>query len=545
MQNHNSLQINESIEPEISGNIDNAIIVGRGSFGQAITSVVIEKIKSNKLCIDTPLRWLGRGSYMDCKKKLLVNSIKFFKEKYNPNSDINQEVNNIFWWTRNTDIIFDIFYRHKGNFKEIEKKLFGNLSKIHIIPELEIMDLQNLTREETVSVLSSDLHIVALPQTAVSTYYVPSLLDVQEDINNDLIRVLVLAKGASTINGNFENVAVTLDREVDDKFKIGLMSGPNFANEIIDRRFTQTSVSFFEDKLGELGESSYLLKDFLDSDYFRPVIDDNNETLGLISGGVFKNVLALLYGYASTRIYSSLEHAKFKAFLFECLKKYSLDMGVKDIKQLYNCFGIGDLLMCCDTNGDSRNMKAGRMLANGSTISEIEDKLEVVEGLSTIKKINGSFADKDFREIDFLQDLISGDNKVEWKEIEQLSLENSIPLRKSDIKYILSFSILAYLNHKKNIANNTKASSFTDLMNALNDISPDVNTDALLPYYIYCFYHLEDVEDNFLDTFKNQLSDISDLLTYTSEDFENDLSFLVSEFNNQKIIKLLMTIFHH
>ena len=158
-------------------------------------------------------------------------------------------------------------------------------------------------------------------------------------------------------------------------FSKALISGPNFAKEIVQKCETATVVGAQEESVAQ-----ELIK-LLSNSYFKPQFCD--DLIGVQVGGAVKNVYALAAGMVSTSCNSSallitqglLEMAKLSEFLG----------GKKET--VYGLSGLGDLILST-TGLLSKNLRAGKLLQEGKSLDDLKKEFKVLpEGINTLKSV--------------------------------------------------------------------------------------------------------------------------------------------------------------
>ena len=147
--------------------------------------------------------------------------------------------------------------------------------------------------------------------------------------------------------------------------QFSVISGPGFANEILDNKPTTFTVS-----------SPFAMNLLQNEQVSIELCDD---TLGIVICGALKNIYAIGAGY-----YSDSENmiAVFIERAHTEMHHYLTDHGGQAETVELSC-GIGDLILTC-TNGTSRNYRCGQMLRDGKKIDEITKELNTIEGLSAL-----------------------------------------------------------------------------------------------------------------------------------------------------------------
>ena len=145
--------------------------------------------------------------------------------------------------------------------------------------------------------------------------------------------------------------------------KTAVLAGPNFAKELADKQFTATTIASHDQVI--LSE----LYQMLVNHYFRPF--SNNDPIGVQVASAIKNVLALAAGIC------------FGSGCKDNTIAYLLTHGLAEIgliaqhyggkaETMYGLSGLGDMILTC--NGTlSKNLRAGRLFAQGRSLGEIKD----------------------------------------------------------------------------------------------------------------------------------------------------------------------------
>ncbi len=161
--------------------------------------------------------------------------------------------------------------------------------------------------------------------------------------------------------------------------KVGVLSGPNLAGELAQRKPAGTLVA---SKFKEVLEVSAAV---LHSPYFR--VYSGDDVIGAEVGGAFKNIIAVAAG-----ICDGLQ-------LGDNTKALLLTRGLREMAMLGDTMGaqvvtfgglagIGDL-MCTCASTLSRNHQVGERLAVGQRRTQIEKEMDMVaEGIKTSRAIH-------------------------------------------------------------------------------------------------------------------------------------------------------------
>lgn len=167
-------------------------------------------------------------------------------------------------------------------------------------------------------------------------------------------------------------------REETAAIRVGCMSGPNLAKEIMSGLPTATVLASEFDEVIKLGNQA------LSSDKF--VVFGSPEIKGVELAGALKNIIAIGTGIiGGLELGKNLESILITRGLREIIL-FGNAMGVKSSAFLGTA-GIGDLI-ATSTSENSRNYTFGKRLAGGETTDDIIKNMEeVAEGVRTLKII--------------------------------------------------------------------------------------------------------------------------------------------------------------
>ena len=158
--------------------------------------------------------------------------------------------------------------------------------------------------------------------------------------------------------------------------RVGCLSGPNLAAEIMEDHPAATVLASNFDEVIEIGQT------LLRSDRFQ--VYGNKDLTGIELAGVLKNIIAIASGSLSGLGYG--ENARSLLISRGMVEMIYLGKTLGGNTQAFiGLAGIGDLIATC-TSPLSRNYSVGYRLAKGETIQEIIDSMdEVAEGVRTVQ----------------------------------------------------------------------------------------------------------------------------------------------------------------
>ncbi|HRD56171.1 MAG TPA: NAD(P)H-dependent glycerol-3-phosphate dehydrogenase [Parachlamydiaceae bacterium] len=156
--------------------------------------------------------------------------------------------------------------------------------------------------------------------------------------------------------------------------KIGFLSGPSYASEVVKKLPTSVVGSSFSPN------TMQIVCDLFTTKTFR--VYPNSDIVGVSYGGALKNIIAIACGISEgLGLGYSAKAALMTRGLHE-MRKLAIAKGAKP-DTLNGLSGMGDLCVTC-SSVLSRNYKFGLLLAEGLTPDEAKEKIQmVVEGAYT------------------------------------------------------------------------------------------------------------------------------------------------------------------
>ena len=165
-------------------------------------------------------------------------------------------------------------------------------------------------------------------------------------------------------------------REELENVRIGVISGPNFAREIVQNQYTGTVIA------SEHEEVRLRVQSVFSSSTFR--VYSNSDCYGVELGGVLKNIYAIVTGMA---VALGCGHNTIAMLLTRSLAEMSRmarKLGANPATFL-GLAGVGDLLLTC-TSDLSRNYRVGYAIGKGKSLEQAETEIgQVAEGVNTLK----------------------------------------------------------------------------------------------------------------------------------------------------------------
>lgn len=158
--------------------------------------------------------------------------------------------------------------------------------------------------------------------------------------------------------------------------QIGVLSGPNFAKEIIANHYTGSVVA------SDHPEVCACVQRVFSSETFR--IYSNHDRFGVELGGALKNIYAIISGLATALGCGQNTIAMLLTRSLAEMGRFARELG-GDSMTFLGLAGVGDLILTC-TSDLSRNYRVGYAIGKGQNLDQIlADIGQVVEGVNTLK----------------------------------------------------------------------------------------------------------------------------------------------------------------
>lgn len=159
------------------------------------------------------------------------------------------------------------------------------------------------------------------------------------------------------------------------KHSIGVLSGPNFAKEIIAKKVTGSVIA--SDSVDVVTR----IQSLLSSSTWR--IYDNHDRYGVELAGALKNIYAIITGMAAALDSGHNTIAMLMTRALAEMGRFSQAMGANPMT-LLGLAGVGDLILTCSSDL-SRNYRLGYALGSGQTVEQAKASIgQVVEGVNTL-----------------------------------------------------------------------------------------------------------------------------------------------------------------
>lgn len=207
--------------------------------------------------------------------------------------------------------------------------------------------------------------------------------------------------------------------------RIGVISGPNLAKEIMAQQIAGTVVASHDEGLRDTVHA------VLSCTYFR--VFSNTDIYGVELGGALKNIYAVASGIAAAHKIGENTRAMLMTRSLAEMSRFAVHLGANPLTFL-GLAGVGDLIATCSSSL-SRNFQVGLAIGQGQTLEEIVEELEqTAEGINTIHMVKHK-AD----ELGIRMPLVSGLYEVVFKgrSLYDVVLAMMLASQSSDVEFLL------------------------------------------------------------------------------------------------------------
>jgi glycerol-3-phosphate dehydrogenase (NAD(P)+) len=159
---------------------------------------------------------------------------------------------------------------------------------------------------------------------------------------------------------------------------LGVLSGPNFAKEIVQKQLTGTVIASEDHRILDKVPA------ILSSDTFR--VYTNEDRYGVELGGALKNMYAIMAGMAAAVGVGHNSTAMLLTRSLAEMGRFATRLGANPMTFL-GLSGVGDLILTC-TSSLSRNYRLGYAVGKGQSVeSALAEIGQAVEGVNTVQLV--------------------------------------------------------------------------------------------------------------------------------------------------------------
>lgn len=159
---------------------------------------------------------------------------------------------------------------------------------------------------------------------------------------------------------------------------VGVLSGPNLAEEIAQRQPTATVVASEDDELNTEVQHT------LHTEYFR--VYSSHDIYGVELAGALKNIYAIAAGLAAALGVGQNTQGMLLTRSLAEMSRFAKNMGADPLTFL-GLAGVGDLMVTC-SSPLSRNYQIGMLIGGGKSLTDAVKTLgRLAEGINTVRLV--------------------------------------------------------------------------------------------------------------------------------------------------------------
>jgi len=252
---------------------------------------------------------------------------------------------------------------------EVVEEVNKSSRNLKYLPELKLEG--NINATEDISLINnSEMVIFCIPSDSFREVSKKA----SEYINKD-VQLVSATKGVE--KDKFNLMSQVLNEHMKSN-PIGILSGPNLAQEIANKQLSGTVIAS-QDKALQKN-----VIDILGSDIFR--VYKNDDPYGVEMGGAIKNIYAIACGVADGLNSGENTVGMIMTRGLGEMSRLAVELGANP-QTFLGLSGVGDLITTC-ASPLSRNHKFGKYIGKGLTVENATDKIgQTVEGLKTLKVV--------------------------------------------------------------------------------------------------------------------------------------------------------------
>lgn len=238
------------------------------------------------------------------------------------------------------------------------------------LPGYRLSESLNVTSNLHSAVSGADVVVIAIP----SHSYRQVACAAAEFIAPEVILVSA-TKGIEA--PNFTLMSDILRQELPNN-RIGVLSGPNFAKEIVQNQQTGSVLASEDEQVLKLIPKVFSSKTFR--------VYSSNDKFGVELAGALKNIYAIVSGMAAALGCGCNTHAMIVTRALAEMGRFANAVGA-NARTLQGLAGVGDLILTCSSDL-SRNYRVGYAIGKGQSLQQVlEDMGQVAEGVNTLRVV--------------------------------------------------------------------------------------------------------------------------------------------------------------
>lgn len=285
------------------------------------------------------------------------------------------------------------------------------------MPKIQLVGDIRPTTSLPDAVSKAEIVFVAIPSKAFRSV----IRENSSEFRDDQI-VVSLTKGIE--ERGFKLMSEILQEEI-PRSRIGVLSGPNLAAEIVSQDLTATVIAAKDPDVRRT------VQDLLGCEYLR--VYANVDVYGVELAGALKNIYAIVAGLASARDLGENAKAMLITRGLAEMSRFAVSLGANPMTFM-GLAGVGDLIVTC-TSPKSRNYRVGYAVGKGQGLDEAVAGLgQVAEGIYTLKLVR-----EKSEAVGIYMPLVRGLYEILYEHASISAVINSLMMsvQNSDVEFIL------------------------------------------------------------------------------------------------------------
>lgn len=243
------------------------------------------------------------------------------------------------------------------SYKDDECDLINKEHKCKYLDNFKLDEKIKCFRDYESVIKGSDFIILVTPSNTIRK----TCKEIKNYITNQ--EIIIASKGLEGEKLLTDVVKEELNKDA------SLILGPSHAEQVV--KDVPTFVEYYGNKE---------IKKIFETDKFK--LFYNEDKIGMEIGASLKNVISIYTGIVDELGYDTNTISYVLTEGLREIKEIGLKLGAKE-KTFYGLSGMGDLITT-SLSLDSRNKRAGIMIAKGKSIDEVKETLETVEGIDAL-----------------------------------------------------------------------------------------------------------------------------------------------------------------
>ncbi|MDO4432741.1 MAG: NAD(P)H-dependent glycerol-3-phosphate dehydrogenase [Aerococcaceae bacterium] len=240
------------------------------------------------------------------------------------------------------------------------------------LPKVALPTALKATTDLTQALNGAQIILVVVPTKAIR----PVMEAIKEELRHLTTHPIIVHATKGLEQGTHLRVSqvieAVLPRELYQEMVV--LSGPSHAEEVAKQDVTTVTAASHSLEAASVVQEAFM------NHYFR--VYTNTDIIGVEMGAALKNIIALGAGILAGAGYGDNAKAALVTRGLTEISRLGIRLGA-DPMTFIGLSGVGDLVVTC-TSVHSRNWQAGNLLAQGKTLADIEQEIQmVVEGIST------------------------------------------------------------------------------------------------------------------------------------------------------------------